>query len=83
MIGRHIERPQIFLNGEAWTVSRHDKTGDPIWVAVLAAGAGKDRRFEILECPGDDCERSVLLIDGSGWCPAHRMTITVIERACA
>ena len=43
----------------------------------------KDRRFEIITCAGDDCAQAVLLIDGEGWCPAHKMTIKVIERACA
>ena len=41
-----------------------------------------DRRFEIIDCPGESCDQSVLLIDSEGWCQAHQMSITVIERTC-
>ena len=43
VVGRHVERPQHFFDLEAVGVGRHDKGGDAVAVARLAAGAGKDQ----------------------------------------
>src|SRR6185436_8524435 len=42
MVSRHVERPQIFLDDEAGAFGRDDKTCDPTWVTVFAAGAGEN-----------------------------------------
>ena len=36
----------------------------------------EEKRFEIVDCFGDDCRERVLLIDGEGYCRAHAMIIT-------
>lgn len=33
-----------------------------------------------ISCPGDNCGADVVVIDNQGYCPMHRMTITIIEK---
>ena len=41
MVGRHVERPQIFANLKARRVGGHDEAGDAARLAIIAIGAGK------------------------------------------
>ncbi len=43
MVGRHVERPQIFVDRHPRRPRRHEQAGDPLRIAVLTAGAGEGR----------------------------------------
>ena len=43
VIGRHVERPQVLVDGEARRADRGEEGGDAVGVAWLAAGPGEDQ----------------------------------------
>lgn len=44
-------------------------------VAALNKGV-----IKTIACPGDECDARVLLVNGQGYCPEHKMTVTVLDR---
>jgi hypothetical protein len=38
-------------------------------------------KLEKLTCPGDDCTQEIEVADGAGWCPKHKMEITLVAKS--
>lgn len=39
-----------------------------------------EKRLKVVVCPGDECNERLVVIDGEGWCPGHKVWVQFVER---